>query len=107
MNQHERGQREYKGLMGSSPEETLAEVRLRSPHMYDALVGGAFGGTLAQAELSRAAREIATVALLAAAGGAERQLATHVRAALGKGVAASELLALASTSRSTRAFRAR
>jgi 3-oxoadipate enol-lactonase len=94
MNQHERGQREYKGLMGSSPEETLAEVRLRSPHMYDALVEGAFGGTLAQAELSRAAREIATVALLAAAGGAERQLATHVGAALRNGVAASELLAL-------------
>ena len=44
-----RGQREYTGLMGSSPEEGLAEVRLRSPQMYDAVVEGAFGQMMAQA----------------------------------------------------------
>lgn len=38
---------------------------------------------------------MATVAILAAIGGAERQLATHTRAALHNGVAAAELLALA------------
>ncbi|MFD1544121.1 alpha/beta fold hydrolase [Nonomuraea guangzhouensis] len=89
------GRREFQGLMGSDPEETLGEVRLRSPHMYDALVEGAFGGTLARPELGRAARETATVAILAAIGGAEAQLATHARAALHNGIAPDELRALA------------
>lgn len=90
-----KGRREFQGLMGSDPEETLGEVRLRSPHMYDALVEGAFGGTLARPELGRAARETATVAILAAIGGAEAQLATHARAALHNGIAPDELRALA------------
>ncbi|MEU4226448.1 alpha/beta fold hydrolase [Nonomuraea sp. NPDC026600] len=81
--------------MGADPEETLREVRLMSPHMYDALVEGAFGGTLARPELGRAARETATVAILAAIGGAEAQLATHARAALHNGIAPEELRALA------------
>jgi 3-oxoadipate enol-lactonase len=89
-----RGQREYAGLMGSRPEEGLAEVRLRSPQLYDAVVEGAFGQVMAQAGLSRAAREMTTVALLAAAGGAECQLATHVRAALRHAVAPAELRGL-------------
>jgi hypothetical protein len=59
-----REQREYTGLMGSSPEEGLAEVGLRSPQMYDAVVEGAFGQMMAQAGLSRAAREMTMVALL-------------------------------------------
>jgi 3-oxoadipate enol-lactonase len=80
--------------MGTPSEDALAELRLRSPQLYDAVVEGACGVTLARAELSRAVREIATVAILAAGGGAERQLATHARAALRAGVAASELLAL-------------
>jgi 3-oxoadipate enol-lactonase len=63
--------------MGSSPEEGLAEVRLRSPQMYDAVVEGAFGQMMAQAGLSRAAREMTTVALLAAAGGACPALTTR------------------------------
>jgi 3-oxoadipate enol-lactonase len=58
------------------------------------VVAGAFGGPLARAELGRAERELATVAVLAAAGGAERQLARHAAAALRHGIAASELLAL-------------
>jgi 3-oxoadipate enol-lactonase len=40
--------------MGSSPEEGLAEVRLRSPQMYDAVVEGAFGQMMAQAGLIHA-----------------------------------------------------
>jgi len=50
---------------------------------------------LAHGGLSRQARQIATIAILAAAGEAERQLATHVSAALHVGLAPSELLALA------------
>jgi 3-oxoadipate enol-lactonase len=88
------GQREYEALIGSPPEEALAELRQRSPRLYGDVVEGAFGGPLARAELSRAAREVATVAILAASGGAERQLATHAGAALRAGVAPAEIRAL-------------
>jgi 3-oxoadipate enol-lactonase len=94
MNEYHRGRREYQELMGSPPQEALADVRRRSPLMYDALIDGAFGGTLAHPDLGRAAREIATVAMLAAAGGAEPQLARHARAALHQGITAAELIAL-------------
>jgi 3-oxoadipate enol-lactonase len=93
MNRYERGEREFRGLMGVSPE-ALAEVRRQSPQMFDQLVEGGFGGTLAHPELARRDREVATVAMLAAVGGAEPQLAAHVKAALHNGVAPSELLAL-------------
>jgi 3-oxoadipate enol-lactonase len=89
-----RGHREYEALIGSPPEESLREVRLRSPRMYDVLVELGFGGILAYGGLSRASREIATVAMLAAIGGAEAQLTVHVKAALRVGVSPSELLAL-------------
>lgn len=94
MDRRERGRREYEALIGSPPEESLREVRLRSPQMYDAVVEGGFGGTLARGDLSRASREIATVAMLAAMGGAEPQLTVHAKAALRAGIAPSELLAL-------------
>lgn len=89
-----RGHREYEALMGYLAEDALAEVRRRSPQMYEAVVAGAFGGPLAGAELGRTDREMATVAMLAATGAAERQLANHARAALHQGVTASELRAL-------------
>ncbi|MFE3984602.1 alpha/beta fold hydrolase [Nocardia tengchongensis] len=95
MDRNELGAQEYAALIGAAPEQALAEVARRSPQMYEAVVGGAFGGALAHAELGRAAREIATVAITATLGGAERQLASHTRAALHNGVAPSELLALA------------
>lgn len=95
MNAYERGTREYTALIGTPPEEALAEVRARSPQMYRTMLEGAFAGPLSHGELSRADREIATVAVLAALGGAEPQLATHVRAARRHGVTPPELLALA------------
>jgi 3-oxoadipate enol-lactonase len=79
---------------GTPPEESLAEVRRRSPELYEAVVAGAFGGPLASSQLDRATREIATIAILAGSGGAERQLTRHVRAALGVGLAPAELLGL-------------
>jgi len=95
MNLMDRGRHEYEALMGTLPEVANAEVRERSPQMFDALVEGAFGGTLAAAELSRADRELATIAILSALGGAEPQLSRHTAAALRQGIAPSELLALA------------
>ena len=89
-----RGNREYKALIGDTPEAALAGLREQAPDLYESLITGSFGGPLARAELSRQAREIATVAILAALGGAEGPLAAHTAAALHNGVDASELLAL-------------
>jgi 3-oxoadipate enol-lactonase len=94
MTREQRGEREYAGLIGKPADEALAEIRAMSPDMYEAMLTGAFGGTLANADLERTARELATIAILAAAGGAEGQLETHAGAALRLGVAAAELRAL-------------
>jgi 3-oxoadipate enol-lactonase len=94
MDRRDRGSREFEALMGRPPDETLEEIRLRSPELFDAVVEGGFGGTLARPELARMHRQIATVAILAALGGAERQLAGHAAAALRAGLAPSELRAL-------------
>lgn len=94
MDRKERGRREFEALVGADPEEGLAEIRRRSPQLYETMIDG-FAGTPTRPELSRASRELATVAMLAAIGGAEPQLATHVRAALHNGLAPEELIALA------------
>jgi 3-oxoadipate enol-lactonase len=88
-----REEHEFEGLIGSPSAETLAELRLRSPQLYDTLMA-TFGRTMSQAELSRANRELATVAMLSALGGAEPQLTLHTRAALRQGITAAELVAL-------------
>jgi 3-oxoadipate enol-lactonase len=90
----DRGVREYVALMGVAPEEALAEVRLRAPQLYETVIDVAFAGPLSRPELGRIQRELATIAIVAASGGADRQLASHVNAALRLGVAPSELLAL-------------
>jgi 3-oxoadipate enol-lactonase len=81
--------------MGTDPEDGLGAVLARSPQLYETVVEGAFGGPMAHAELARADRELATVAILAALGGQAPQLATHTRAALRQGIAPSQLRALA------------
>ncbi|MFI6965310.1 alpha/beta fold hydrolase [Streptomyces sp. NPDC050255] len=94
MDHHARGRRAYEGLTGVPAEDALAQIREQSPQMYATLVDYAAAGVVARPELGRAERELVTVAVLAALGGAEGQLATHTRAALHQGHAASELLAL-------------
>lgn len=95
MDRDERGRRAYEGLMGVRAEEAFDDVRRISSQMYETVLDGAFGGPLARAELSRRDREIASTAIVASLGGADRRLASHVRAALHQGVAPHELLALA------------
>jgi 3-oxoadipate enol-lactonase len=94
MNDTDRGRREYEALMGAAPEDALATLQRSSPQLYGTLLAGAFGAVLARGELSRAERQIATIAILAAVGGAEPQLALHAEAALRAGVTALELRAL-------------
>src|SRR3954454_9477573 len=90
-----RGRREYRALIGSDPWASLGELAVRSPQMLETLLASGFAGPLSRPELSRRDRELATVSVLAAIGGADAQLAVHVRTALRHGIAASELLALA------------
>jgi 3-oxoadipate enol-lactonase len=78
----ERGLREYEALMGARPERALEGLRRQSPQLFETLVDSVFGGPLSRPELPRDKRELATIAILAAAGGAEAQLRSHVRAAL-------------------------
>ncbi|GAA2126627.1 alpha/beta fold hydrolase [Actinomadura napierensis] len=95
MNRDERARRAYEGLMGVQAEKAFADVRAVSPQMYETVLEGAFGGPLARSELSRRERELASAAIVASLGGADRRLASHVRGALHQGVAPHELLALA------------
>lgn len=94
MDDYQRGLREYTGLVGGDAELEQAGLRAASPELYDTLVRHGFGGMLAGAELSRAQRELATVAIIATLGGAPRQLARHTAAALRHGIGPDELRAL-------------
>ncbi|WP_460730188.1 alpha/beta hydrolase [Nocardia heshunensis] len=95
MDRQELGVREYRALIGGEPGERLAAVRAASPEMYETMIESVFAGPLARPELARGDREFATVAMIAAIGGADDKLAGHVRAALGHGWHPSELRALA------------
>lgn len=90
----ERGARTFRALIGTDPENALAHVRAQAPQMYRWLIDGAFSQQLADPRLSRRDREIATIAVLTALGGAEPQLRVHLEAALGNDVTAEELQAL-------------
>ncbi|HJP75052.1 MAG TPA: alpha/beta fold hydrolase [Pseudonocardiaceae bacterium] len=94
MDDYQRGLREYEGLVGGDAELDQAGLRAASPELYDTLVRHGFGGMLAGAELSRAQRELATVAIIATLGGAPTQLARHTAAALRHGIGPDELRAL-------------
>ncbi len=69
-------------------------MRQTSPTLADALTEFAFGQIFCKAELGRRERELATVAILGAIGGAETQLRVHLGAALRSGVDPDELIAL-------------
>ncbi len=89
-----RGSRTFLSLTGHEPEQALGVLRSRAPQMYRWLIDGAFSLPLADQRLPWRDREIATVAVLSALGGAEPQLRVHLEAALGHDVTADELRAL-------------
>ncbi|HEX3005804.1 MAG TPA: alpha/beta fold hydrolase [Angustibacter sp.] len=90
-----RGARTFQSLIGAAADSALESVRARSPQMFHWLLDGAFSQPLADPRLSWRDREVATVAVLAALGGAEPQLRVHLKAALQHDVTADELRALA------------
>ncbi len=95
MNRQVVGNHEIAAVVGDGSRATLASIGRLSPTLADALSGYAFGDVFSRAALGRRERELATVAVLGAIGGAEPQLAVHVAAALRCGVDRDELVALA------------
>lgn len=91
---HERGARTFQSLIGTDPEHALTSLRVQAPQMYRWLLDGPFSNQLADPRLSLRDREIATVAVLTALGGADPQLRVHLDAARQHDVTADELRAL-------------
>jgi 3-oxoadipate enol-lactonase len=88
------GEHELQAIDGERGAAVVRAVRQVSPTLADALTEFAFGQVFCRAELGRRERELATVAILAAIGGAETQLRVHLGAALRSGVDPDELIAL-------------
>jgi 3-oxoadipate enol-lactonase len=89
------GWKELRAIDGERGVKTAAHVRETSPLLADALIDFGFGEVFSRAELGRRERELATVGILAAIGGAEPQLRIHIEAALNVGADPDELIALA------------
>jgi 3-oxoadipate enol-lactonase len=88
------GAHELQAIDGERGAAVVRAVRQTSPTLADALTEFAFGQIFCKAELGRRERELATVAILGAIGGAETQLRVHLGAALRSGVDPDELIAL-------------
>lgn len=88
------GLHELQAIDGERGAAVVRTVRQVSPTLADAITEFAFGQIFCKAELGRRERELATVAILAAIGGAETQLRVHIGAALRSGVDPDELIAL-------------
>jgi len=88
------GAHELQAIDGERGAAVVRAVRQVSPTLADALTEFAFGQVFCRAELGRRERELATVAILGAIGGAETQLRVHLGAALRCGVDPDELIAL-------------
>jgi 3-oxoadipate enol-lactonase len=88
------GAYELQAIDGERGAAVVRAVGQTSPTLADALTEFAFGQIFCKAELGRRERELATVAILGAIGGAETQLRVHLAAALRSGVDPDELIAL-------------
>jgi len=88
------GAHELQAIDGERGAAVVRAVGQTSPTLADALTEFAFGQIFCKAELGRRERELATVAILGAIGGAETQLRVHLGAALRSGVDPDELIAL-------------
>lgn len=94
MSRKTKGARELERISRSTGEGIAARLGDLSPVLSEILVDHSYGTVYSGPELSRYAREIATVAMLAA-GGYSSELRIHIDAALRVGADLSELVALA------------
>lgn len=89
------GWKELTAINGPRGEQTVATIRETSPLLAETLIDHAFGAVFAPTTLSRRERELVTIGILGAIGGAEPQLRIHLEAALRVGAHPDELVALA------------
>lgn len=94
MQRHTIGWKELKAINGESAAKTVNTIAAISQPLADALTDFAFGEIFSRVELARHERELITIGMLAALGGAEPQLRVHLNAALNVGVDPDELIAL-------------
>ncbi|ROR14566.1 alpha/beta fold hydrolase [Erwinia sp. JUb26] len=95
MNYQQIGWKELTAIDGPRGEQTVNRVSEISPILAETLIEHAFGTVFAASTLSRRERELVTVGMLGAIGGAEPQLRIHLEAALRVGADPDELVALA------------
>lgn len=88
------GRREFARATGGHGIEPVARVRATSPTLADGITEFAFGQIFARSGLGAREREMITVAVLAAIGGADNQLAIHAPAAIECGVDPDELVVI-------------
>ena len=86
------GRREFNRVTGGAGLPAADRVGEVSPLLKDAITGFTFGELFTRGGLSRREREMITVAVLAAIGGTENQLALHLPAALECGADPDELM---------------
>ncbi|MBM7345316.1 alpha/beta fold hydrolase [Pantoea coffeiphila] len=95
MNYQQIGWKELTAIDGPRGEQTVSRVSETSAIIAETLIEHAFGTVFAASTLSRRERELVTVGMLGAIGGAEPQLRIHLEAALRVGADPDELIALA------------
>ena len=89
---YERGMRTLSRIDGEAGEKVVASLADIAPDIASYLLEYPFGDIYSRPGLDLRAREIATVAALAAMGNAQPQLKVHIGAALNVGVTREEIV---------------
>lgn len=88
----ERGREIMSSVVGEEASEVLASLDAISPDFGTYMVEAGFADIYGREGLSLMQRELVNLAVLATLGGAERQLAVHIRGALRVGVSRVEIV---------------
>ncbi len=94
MNAREAAGRQVMGVLGIDPDAVIASVAELDERFGHTIVEYAFGEVVGRPELDLRTRQLVTLALLAAQGGCEPQLDTHIPATLRAGATRDEIVAL-------------
>ena len=87
-----RGWDKLKEIDGTAGEKVIASLALIAPDFARLLIEFPFGDVYSRPQLDLRAREIATIAALAALGNAQPQLKVHMEAALNVGCTREEIV---------------
>ena len=87
-----RGWAKLKEIDGTAGEKVIASLESIAPDFAQLLIEFPFGDVYSRPQLDLRAREIATIAALAALGNAQPQLKVHIEAALNVGCTRDEIV---------------